>query len=102
MTRPRSGLNIDKLPLTVVENQAGGSELRGLTLLPALEAVQAILTRPEQNLLQAVQASHQHRCVFIVGILGGVHCSSKAADKCLEGGHCEKVMTEAEKAYRTS
>lgn len=41
--RPRSGLHVSHLPLAVVENQTGGGELRGLALLPALEAVEAAL-----------------------------------------------------------
>lgn len=97
----RSGLNIDELPLAVVQDQAGGCELRGLTLLPALKAVQAVLTGPEQNLLQAVQPSHQSRCVFIVGILRRVHRSSKAADERLEGGQSKKVIFRAEGGART-
>lgn len=53
-----SGLNVCHLPLAVVDDQAGGGQLRGATLLPALEAIQTALARPEQGFLQTVQTLH--------------------------------------------
>lgn len=81
-------LNISDLPLAVVEHQAGGGELGGPPLLPALEAVQAALAGPEQRPLQAVQALHERRRVLVVGVLGRVHGPPEAPDEGLHGGQC--------------
>lgn len=74
-------LHVRYLPLAVVKNQGGGGDLRGLAFLPALEAVESALARPEQGFLQSVQALHQRRRVLVVGILGGIHVPSEPADK---------------------
>lgn len=76
-----SGLHVYDLPLAVVEDQAGGGEVRGETLLPALEAVQAALSRLEQRLLQTVQTLHHRRRVLVVGVLGGVHVPPEPTDE---------------------
>lgn len=83
--RPSSRVHVRYLPLAVVENQAGGGELRGLAFLPALEAVESALPWPEQGFLQRVQTLHQRSRVLVVGVLGGVHGPSEAADKRLGG-----------------
>lgn len=91
--RLESGLYISDLPLAVVENKTGGSELRGLTLLPALETVQPTLPRPKQAFLQTVQTLHQRRHVLVVGILGRVHCPSEPTNECLEKRQYEELET---------
>ncbi len=87
----RSVLHIGHLPLAVVKNKTGGGELGGLTLLPALEAVEAALPWLEQNLLQTVQTLHQRRRVLIVGILGGVHGPSEPTNESLDKTQCQQL-----------
>lgn len=77
-------LHISHLPLAIVEDQTGGSEVGGLALLPALEAVEAALPRPKKSLLQTVQTFHQRRRVLVVGILRGVHGPSEPPDERLD------------------
>lgn len=88
-------LQVCYLPLAVVEDQGGGSDLRGLAFLPALEAVESALARLKQGFLQSVQPLHQRRRVLVVGVLGGVHVPSEAADKRLEwGGQRQEIRRE--------
>lgn len=73
-----------QLPLPIVLDEAGSCDLRGLSLLPALEVIQPLLASSKQGSLQFVQSSHQHGRVFIVGVLGGVHDTAEAADEGLQ------------------
>lgn len=63
-----------------------------MALLPALEAVESALPRPEQSFLQTVQTLHQRRRVLVVGILGGVHGPSEPTDERLVEGKCQRDM----------
>lgn len=76
-----SRLQVRYLPLAVVEDQAGGSELGRPSFLPALEAIQSALSGPEEHFLQTVQTLHQRWRVFIVGVLGGVHGPPEPSDE---------------------
>lgn len=93
-------LQVSYLPLAVIENQTGGGELWCLALLPTLKAIEATLPWPEQSFLQTVQALHQCRRVFVVGILGGVHGPSEPTDERLGGENVKEGWKGEESSYR--
>lgn len=85
-------MQVGDLPFAVVEDQAGGGERGRLTLLPALEAVEAALARPEQSFLQTVQTLHQRRRVLVVGILRRVHDPPETSDERLKEGRHQGLI----------